>query len=69
LKAGFPATPAELWDWSTSARGVDAEMAPILKLDFPKGMQHIPQDGQPRQAAGQLQIPAVRAGPPVDLSR
>jgi ligand-binding SRPBCC domain-containing protein len=37
--------PAELWNWSTSVRGVDAEMAPVLKLDFPKGMTHIPRDG------------------------
>ena len=38
-------TPGELWKWSTSVRGVDAEMAPVLKLDFPKGMTHIPEDG------------------------
>ena len=41
----IPATPKELWNWSTSVRGVDAEMGPILKLDFPKGMTEIPQDG------------------------
>jgi ligand-binding SRPBCC domain-containing protein len=40
-----PATPDELWTWSTSVHGVDAEMAPVLKLDFPKGMTHIPRDG------------------------
>ncbi|TQK11283.1 hypothetical protein [Herbaspirillum sp. SJZ107] len=38
-------SPEELWDWSTSVRGVDAEMGPVLKLDFPKGMTHIPRDG------------------------
>lgn len=26
-------------------RGVAAEMRPLLKLDFPKGMTHIPRDG------------------------
>lgn len=39
-----PRTPGELWNWSTSVRGVDAEMAPILKLDFPEGMTQMPQD-------------------------
>jgi ligand-binding SRPBCC domain-containing protein len=38
-------SPSELWNWSTSVRGVDAEMGPVLKLDFPKGMTHIPRDG------------------------
>lgn len=45
FESRVPATPAELWDWSTSVRGVHAEMGPILKLDFPKGMTHIPRDG------------------------
>ena len=45
FESSVPATPAELWDWSTSVRGVDAEMGPILKLEFPKGLEHIPRDG------------------------
>lgn len=40
----IPATPNELWNWSTSVRGVEAEMRPLLKLHFPAGMTHIPQD-------------------------
>ena len=39
-----PATPDELWDWSTSVRGTAAEMRPLLVVDFPKGMTSIPQD-------------------------
>lgn len=45
FESKVPRTPGELWDWSTSVRGVDAEMGPVLKLDFPKGMTHIPRDG------------------------
>ena len=45
FESKVPRTARELWDWSTSVRGVDAEMGPVLKLDFPKGMTHIPRDG------------------------
>lgn len=45
FESKVPTTPAELWNWSTSVHGVDAEMRPVLKLDFPKGMTHIPRDG------------------------
>ena len=45
LESKVPRSPAELWDWSTSVQGVDTEMGPVLKLDFPKGMTHIPRDG------------------------
>ena len=45
FESKVPGTPGELWDWSTSVQGVDAEMGPVLKLDFPKGMRHIPRDG------------------------
>jgi ligand-binding SRPBCC domain-containing protein len=39
------ATPAEIWAWSTSIRGVTAEMRPLLKVTFPHGMTHIPEGG------------------------
>ncbi len=45
FESKVPRTPGELWNWSTSVRGVDAEMGPILKLEFPKGMTGVPQDG------------------------
>jgi ligand-binding SRPBCC domain-containing protein len=45
FESKLPRTPGELWNWSTSVQGVAVEMAPILKLDFPNGMTHIPQDG------------------------
>ena len=45
LESSVPRSPAELWDWSTSVEGVETEMGPVLKLDFPKGMTHIPRDG------------------------
>lgn len=46
FESKVPATPKELWNWSTSVRGVAVEMDPILKLDFPKGMTHIPEDDE-----------------------
>jgi ligand-binding SRPBCC domain-containing protein len=45
LESKVPRSPAELWDWSTSVQGVDTEMGPVLKIDFPKEMTHIPRDG------------------------
>lgn len=45
LESSVPRSPAELWDWSTSVEGVVTEMGPVLKLDFPEGMTHIPRDG------------------------
>jgi ligand-binding SRPBCC domain-containing protein len=44
FESKVPTSPEELWDWSTSVRGVDAEMNPILKLEFPEGMTELPQD-------------------------
>jgi hypothetical protein len=69
IESRIPRSAGELWNWSTSARGVHAEMSPILKLDFPKGMQHIPQDqeslGTPLGNCRFLLFGLV----PVDLSR
>jgi ligand-binding SRPBCC domain-containing protein len=69
FESTIPRSAGELWDWSTSARGVHTEMAPVLKLDFPKGMQHIPQDsdslGKPLGNCRFLLFGVV----PVDLSR
>jgi ligand-binding SRPBCC domain-containing protein len=69
FESRIPRSAGELWSWSTSARGVHAEMAPVLKLDFPKGMQHIPQDqdslGTPLGNCRFLLFGIV----PVDLSR
>jgi ligand-binding SRPBCC domain-containing protein len=45
FESRLAASPEELWHWITSTQGVNAEMRPILKLDFPVGMTHIPQDG------------------------
>jgi ligand-binding SRPBCC domain-containing protein len=39
------ATPGEIWDWTTSVRGISSEMRPILKMTFPSGMTHIPENG------------------------
>jgi len=44
FESKVPSSPAELWHWSTSVRGVAEEMKPLLKLHFPKGMEHIPED-------------------------
>lgn len=39
-----PAPVDEVWTWSTSIRGIKAEMWPVLKITFPKGMTHIGKD-------------------------
>jgi ligand-binding SRPBCC domain-containing protein len=69
FESRIPRSTDELWTWSTSARGVHAEMAPVLKLDLPKGMQQIPQDqdslGTPLGNCRFLLFGVV----PVDLSR
>jgi ligand-binding SRPBCC domain-containing protein len=69
FESRVPTSPAELWNWSTSVHGVDAEMGPVLKLDFPKGMTHIPRDGsglgQPLGNCKFLLFGVV----PVDMSR
>jgi len=69
IESTIPASAAELWDWSTSVRGVQAEMRPILQLAFPKGMTHIPRDGsglgQPLGNCTFLLLGVL----PVDLSR
>jgi ligand-binding SRPBCC domain-containing protein len=44
FKTEVPASVAEVWTWSTSIRGIKAEMWPILKITFPKGMTHIGED-------------------------
>jgi ligand-binding SRPBCC domain-containing protein len=69
FESKVPRTPGELWDWSTSVRGVDAEMGPVLKLDFPKGMTHIPRDGSGlNRALGNCKF-LLFGFLPVDLSR
>jgi ligand-binding SRPBCC domain-containing protein len=69
FESKVPTTPGELWKWSTSVRGVDAEMAPVLRLDFPEGMQHIPEGadtlGKPLGNCKFLLFGLI----PVDLSR
>jgi ligand-binding SRPBCC domain-containing protein len=40
----LPASPEEVWAWSTSIKGIKAEMWPVLKITFPKGMTHIGED-------------------------
>lgn len=40
----LPTSVDELWSWSTSIQGIQAEMWPILKITFPKGMKHIDKD-------------------------
>lgn len=69
FESSIPTTPKELWNWSTSVHGVDAEMAPVLKLDFPKGMTEIPQDrGSLGKPLGNCKF-LLFGFLPVDLSR
>jgi hypothetical protein len=42
--SNVPTSVDELWSWSTSIRGIQAEMWPVLKITFPKGMTHIDKD-------------------------
>jgi len=69
FESKVPRSPAELWDWSTSVHGVEAEMGPILKLDFPDGMTHIPRDpGKLGKSLGNCKF-RLFGFVPVDLSR
>lgn len=40
----LPASVQDVWSWSTSVRGIQSEMWPILKMTFPKGMTNIGKD-------------------------
>lgn len=44
FKTPLPASAEEVWSWSTSVRGIQSEMWPILKMTFPKGMTRIDKD-------------------------
>jgi ligand-binding SRPBCC domain-containing protein len=69
IESIVPASPAELWDWSTSVHGVHEEMRPILKLAFPQGMTHIPRDGSGLgQSLGNCTF-LLLGFLPIDLSR
>lgn len=39
-----PTSVDEIWSWSTSIRGIQAEMWPILKITFPKALKQIDKD-------------------------
>lgn len=44
FESTVPATPHELWNWSTSVQGIGTEMGPILKLHSREGSIPVPQD-------------------------
>jgi ligand-binding SRPBCC domain-containing protein len=44
FESKIPATPDEVWNWSTSVKGVGTEMGPILKLHFREGGIPVPHD-------------------------
>jgi ligand-binding SRPBCC domain-containing protein len=44
FESKLQALPADVWRWSTSIRGISAEMRPLLRATFPKGMSQIPED-------------------------
>lgn len=44
IATDVPTSVDEVWAWSTSIRGIQAEMWPILKITFPKGLKHIDKD-------------------------
>lgn len=44
FESKVPATPKELWNWSTSVQGIGTEMGPILTLHSPGGGIPVPQD-------------------------
>lgn len=44
FESTVPATPLELWNWSTSVQGIGTEMAPILKLHSREGSIDVPQN-------------------------
>lgn len=46
FETAVSASPGEVWSWSTSVKGISSEMRPVLKITFPKGMTHIPRNGE-----------------------
>ena len=38
LESRLAAAPADVWQWVTSVQGLDAEMAPLLRMTFPDGV-------------------------------
>lgn len=62
-----PVSTQEAWAWSTSLRSVRAEMRPLLKLVFPKGMTDIGANTMLGQSLGRCQF-LLFGVIPVDMS-
>ena len=63
-----PASTQEAWAWSTSLDGVRAEMRPLLKVVFPKGMTDIGADTMLGKPLGRCQFLLFGLFP-IDMSK
>lgn len=44
FESHLAAAPDTVWRWATSVDGIDYEMAPLLRMTFPRGMRALPAD-------------------------
>ncbi|WP_312510990.1 hypothetical protein [Massilia sp.] len=63
-----PASLQDAWSWSTSIRGLKAEMWPILKITFPKDMTHIGKETTLRKPLCRCQFLLLGLFP-IDMSK
>ena len=68
IKTTVPASAKEVWAWSTSIKGIEAEMWPVLKITFPKGMTHIDEDTTLDKSLGRCRFLLLGIFP-IDMSK
>lgn len=68
MATGVPVSTQEAWAWSTSLRSVRAEMRPLLRLVFPKGMTDIGANTMLGKSLGRCQFFLFGLFP-IDMSR
>ena len=68
MSTEVPVSTQEAWAWSTSLRSVRAEMRPLLKLVFPKGMTDIGANTMLGKSLGRCQFLLFGVFP-VDMSK
>lgn len=68
IKTTVHASDKEVWAWSTSIKGIEAEMWPVLKITFPKGMTHIDEDTTLDKSLGRCHFLLLGICP-IDMSK
>jgi ligand-binding SRPBCC domain-containing protein len=68
FESALGADPHAVWQWATSVEGIADEMAPLLRMTFPRGMRALPaQDFVPGQRLCRSRLLLLRVLP-VDWS-